>query len=267
MTRPRRPLHLFFAILCPLLVALPPAQAQIGGMTCIECHADPAAGGFHGGFRGLTDLTEDQIDVVCISCHDGSYTNPDGIGAPEAAVHQNKNPGGGRDEYGDFKASCRDCHTTHSPLLAGDGSGNTNLRLLGPEVEEASSTDNVARIRKPIILDVLGNNGGGGNSRFEDDLHTGWECNSGIEDDPACVESDPPAAGDGVRKLAFYTGIDTDGTHWVSTAPPYRGACNTCHTRTSHHRRDDSGGDHTHNANRNCDDCHNHKDGWVNKGG
>jgi hypothetical protein len=249
-----------------LLLALP-AAAQIGGMTCIECHADPAAGGFHGGFRVLTDLTEDQIDVVCLSCHDGSYTNPQGVDAPEAAVHQNKNPGQARDEFGDFKASCRDCHTTHSPLFAGDGTSNINLRLLGPEVEEASSTDRIARIRKPIITDVNGDNGGAGPKRFEDDVQTGWECDSGIPDDPTCIETDPPDPGDGVRKLAFYLDIDTAGTHWAPSSPPYIGACTTCHTRTGHHRRDDSGGDHTHNVSRNCDDCHNHKDGWVNKGG
>jgi hypothetical protein len=244
-----------------------PADAQFGPMSCIECHTDPAAGGVHGGFRALTNLTDDQIDAMCMSCHDGSYTNPQGVDAPEAAVHQNKNPGEERDEYGDFKAGCRDCHTNHSPLLAGDGTANPNLKMLGLKVNEASSSDGIARIRKPVILDVNGNNGGSSNSRFEDDVQTGWECDTGVPDDPTCIETDPPDAGDGVRKLAFYQDIDTAGTHWVSTAPPYIGACNTCHTRSSHHRRDDSGGDHDHNADRNCDDCHNHKDGWVNKGG
>ncbi len=264
----RSALAMASVLLCPAaFVAAPAAEAQIGGMTCIECHVNPTSGSVHGGFRGLTDLTDAQVDVVCITCHDGSYTNPQGVDAPEAAVHQNKNPGEGRDEYGDFKASCRDCHTSHSPLLAGDGTANANLKMLGPEVEEASSSDGIARLRKPIIDDVLGNNGGSANDRFEDDVHTGWECDSGLADDPTCIETDPPDPGDGVRKLVFYLDIDTAGTHWVSTSAPYNGACNSCHTRTSHHRRDDSGGDHTHNAGRNCDDCHNHKDGWVNKGG
>ncbi len=256
-----------FAGAC-LVLALPPAiKAQSNPMTCIECHADPAAGGFHGGFRGLSDLTDDQVDVVCMSCHDGSYTNPQGADAPEAAVHQNKNPGQNRDEYGDFKASCRDCHTNHSPLIAGDGSANVNLKMLGPKVVEANSTDGIARIRKPIIIDVNGDNGGSGRDRYEDDVHSGWECDSGIKDDPACIESEPPAAGDGSRKLVFYLNIETDGGHWAPSSPPYNGACNACHTRTEHHRRDDSGGDHTHNISKNCDDCHNHRDGWVNKGG
>jgi hypothetical protein len=256
----------------PLLVAVAlfvgiSAVAHPQAMTCIECHVDPTAGGVHGGFRGLTNLTDDQIDVVCISCHDGSYTNPGGIDASEAEVHQNKNPGENRDEYGDFKASCLDCHTPHSGLLAGDGSGNANLKQLGQEIDEASSSDGVARIRKPVILDVLGNNGGSSQQRYEDDVQTGWECDSGVDDDPACVESDPPAAVDGVRKLTYYLDIVTEATHWAPSSPPYTGACTTCHTRTEHHRRDDSGGDHTHNISRACDDCHDHKDGWVNKGG
>ena len=245
----------------------PSAFAQFGPMSCIECHADPAAGGFHGGFRPLSGLTDDQVNVICLSCHDGSYTNPLGVTASEAAIHQNRNPGAGSDEYGDFKANCLDCHSNHSPLLAGDGTANTNLKLLGPDVQEASSTDGRARIRKPIINDVNGDNGGTDNKRFEDDLHIGWECDSGTPDDPTCIETDPPDPGDGSRQVAFYTDIETAGTHWVSTSAPYRGACNSCHTRTAHHRRDDSGGDHTHNAGRNCDDCHNHRDGWVNRGG
>ncbi|MDH3597009.1 MAG: hypothetical protein OEU09_09080 [Rhodospirillales bacterium] len=249
------------------------AHAQIGGMTCIECHADPLAGGFHGGFRPLSNLTNDQIDVVCLSCHDGSYTNPQGVPAPEAAVHQNKNPGAGRDEYGDFKAGCRDCHTTHSPLLAGDESGNTNLKLLGPPVPEAVSTDGIARIRRPIIVDPNGDDGGTGRTRFEDDFQDGWECNSGIPDDPACIEMDPPDALDHVRRLVFYSNITCTpncgaGNDWASSAPPYNGACNSCHTRASHHRRDDSvGGDHSHNVDKACSQCHNHNAGWVNKGG
>ncbi|MDH3672951.1 MAG: hypothetical protein OES46_17630 [Gammaproteobacteria bacterium] len=345
-----------------LLVIAPSAtHAQVGGMSCAECHADPAGGGFHGGFRPLGNLTEDQLEVVCLSCHDGSYTNPQGVRAPEAAVHQNQNPGQGRDEYGDFKASCLDCHNNHSGLLAGDGITSTrtissppdvdideahdveptttafrlkeavvteasivitddagtpfnngsdytvvringdpvlieiipggainnqapiqvfagyefatNQRLLGARVVQASSTDGIARIRKPIIVDPNGDNGGTGNQRFQDDFQNGWECDGkdgngfDIPDDPTCIETDPPDAGDGVRKVAFHIDIYTSGTNWARTAPPYNGACNACHTRTGHHRRDDSGGDHTHNVSRSCDDCHNHKDGWVNKGG
>jgi hypothetical protein len=244
-----------------LLLPQPGTLAQSNPMTCIECHADPALGGFHGGFRAMTNLTSDQVDVVCLSCHDGSYTDPQGNPALEAAVHEN--PG----EFGTWKAGCRDCHTNHSPLLAGDGTGNSNLMLLGRKVREASSTDGVARIRKPIILDVNGDNGGSDSKRYEDDIQTGWECNSGIDDDPACIESDPPAAGDGVRKLVFYVNIDSDATNWAQASPPYNGACNVCHTRTAHHRRDDSGGDHTHKLPQPCTNCHNHDAGWTNKGG
>lgn len=250
-----------------LLLMATTANSQFGPMTCIECHADPAAGGFHGGFRVLTNLTQDQISVICMSCHDGSYTNPQGVTAPAAAVHQNNNPGAGRDEYGDFKANCLDCHTNHSPLIANDGTGTRNLMLIGRRVKEASTIDDFARIRKPIILDVNGDDGGTSTRRFQDDIQTGWECDSGISNDPACVESNPPAAIDGVRKVIFYLNITSSGTHFASSSPPYTGACNPCHTRTAHHRRDDSGGDHDHNVTKPCTNCHNHDAGWVNKGG
>lgn len=238
-------------------------------MTCIECHADPAAGGVHGGFRALTDQTNDQIDVICVSCHDGSYRNPQGVDAPEAIVHQGSDT---RGEFGTWKAGCLDCHNNHYDLLSGDGV-NRNLKMLGLLVKEASSTDGLARIRKPIINDVNGDNGGSGNKRFEDDVQAGWECHSGIPDDSTCDDHGSllPSEDDDVRKLIFFLNITSNGDNWAAANsaldPPYNGSCNTCHTRTGHHRRDTSGGDHTHNISRNCDDCHNHKDGWTNKGG
>jgi hypothetical protein len=323
---------LFLACAGFFVLAAPTVDAQ---MTCMECHANPAGGGFHGGFRQLGNLTETQLEVVCLSCHDGSYTNPQGVRAPEAAVHQNKNPGQNRDEYGDFRASCLDCHTNHPALLAGDGltatrtittdpaadevhdveptttalrlkenfvdpstvvitddaatpfaegadytvvpDGNQvvieitpggainaqaplavhagydfdgNRKLYGARVVQASSTDGIARVRKPIIVDPNGDDGGSGSRRFLDDFQNGWECDG---------------KDDGVRKVQHH--IDIENTAFAKTAPPYNGACNPCHTRTAHHRRDDSGGDHTHNTDKNCDQCHNHKDGWVNKGG
>ena len=355
-----------------VLPPLPTVHAQVGGMTCIECHANPLAGGFHGGFRDLGALTDAEMEVVCITCHDGSYTNPQGVAAPEAAVHQNKNPGAGRDEYGDFKATCLDCHTTHTNLLAGDGTTSTvtistpspdpnvdeshdvesttsffllgetsvtassvvitddlgaaftedvdfevrtlgnqdpatsdgdprrinilsggaiealapttvfagyefagNQQLLGREVVEASSTDRLARIRKPNIVDPNGDDGGTGRTRFEEDFQNGTECSSGIPDDPACLPDD-------VRELVFHDQITENATNWtptiigfgppVVTSGPRNGACNSCHTRTSHHRRNDlnefgGGDDHTHNVDKACDQCHSHSAGWVNKGG
>ena len=238
-----------------VLLTASAADAQSNPMTCIECHVDPAAGNVHGGFRGLKDLTDDEVDVMCLSCHNGTI-------ATEAAVHEGglDRRGNPESEYGLWKAGCLDCHTQHSPLLAGDGTANTNLKLLGLRVLEASSTDRIARIRKPIINDQ-------GNGDASDDVQTGWEADSGIPDDPTVVETDPPAAGDHVRKLVFYTDIDTAATNWVQSSPPYNGACNSCHTRTDHHRRDDSGGDHTHKIPQPCTNCHDHSAGWTNKGG
>ncbi|MDH5557819.1 MAG: NapC/NirT family cytochrome c [Alphaproteobacteria bacterium] len=252
------------------LVLAPAPQAQ-AFMDCIECHADPNGGGFHGGFRSLTDMTRAEIDAVCLSCHDGSYTNPAGITAPEAAVHEQVYGGSGqRPEYGEFRAGCMDCHNPHG-LLAGDGSLVENLQLLGAKVREASSTDGVGRIRKPII-----GPGADGTPGTNDDVQTGWECDSGIPDDPTCDTSEDGFGGTHVRAPVFYGNIYEGGTWpsnggvnpWANDTLPYNGACNSCHTRTSHHRRDNSGGDHTHNITKaGCVACHSHVSGWLNKGG
>lgn len=249
-------------------IFLAPATPAQAFMDCIECHADPNGGGFHGGFRVMSVLSRVEIDAICMSCHDGSYTNASGVQAPEAAVHEQ--PVGGRNlEYGSFRAGCMDCHNPHG-LLAGDGAPTENLQLLGVEVLEASSTDGVARIRKPVIDD------GGTPADTSDDTHIGWECDSGIKDDPACDTSEDGFGGTHVRAQAFYGDIYEGGTWpsnggvnmWANDAPPYNGACNSCHTRTSHHRRDNSGGDHTHNITKaGCVACHSHVSGWLNKGG
>lgn len=251
------------ALLALLYLAFPPgAESQLQRnltMTCITCHADDALGGFHGGFRPLVGLPQSDIELVCATCHDG-------VSATEAADHTN--PG---KEFGEWKAGCLDCHNHHYDLLAGDSSGNRNVNMLGALVPEASSTDGVARIRRPVIQL---NTGSKPSRPHDNDVQTGWECDTGVADDPGCLDhgaGTPLPEDDHVRKLIFYLNTTTTGEHWAapntSLTPPYNGACNVCHTRTGHHRRDDSGGDHTHNISKNCTDCHNHKDGWVNRGG
>ncbi len=56
------------------------------------------------------------------------------------------------------------------------------------------------------------------------------------------------------------------GTDYTTPAAPYKGACEVCHTRTTHHRGDDSGGDHTHNETAACTDCHGHDAGFAGSG-
>lgn len=69
------------------------------------------------------------------------------------------------------------------------------------------------------------------------------------------------------------SGIDYND--WTSPTAPYQGICNTCHTRTEHHRNNDlatttdfyhTSPDHTHNASRRCADCHDHAGKGFSKG-
>ena len=48
-------------------LVLAPVPAAHAAMECIECHADPNGGGFHGGFRSLTGLTRDDA-TLCPPC-------------------------------------------------------------------------------------------------------------------------------------------------------------------------------------------------------
>ena len=267
-------------------------------MTCIECHADPSAGGIHGGFRGLTDLTEDEIDTVCMDCHDGTYTNAQGVTAPETAVHT---VSGG--QFGTWKIGCRGCHSNHYNLLAGDGSGGRNIKMLGTRVPEVSATDGIARIRQPFIVDTLGNDGTAPeSSRHQDDEMQGYYCGDNpVTSSPnLCTETVPISDADTVRRLTFLTDLVDNSqlatnpwaNNWAQglkvgnkyqDIPPigdlgntwdrwYDGACNVCHKReTTHHKRDNLGdpAERNHNLQRNaaegCTECHNHKDFFTNR--
>jgi predicted CXXCH cytochrome family protein len=317
-------------------------------MPCAYCHD------LHGG-NVVTQGTA-QVEALCMTCHNGTFTDPvTGATAVEVAPHDNS-----RSSYGDWKVSCLGCHSPHRNAKAAGSevtnppNGYGNWMLIGSRVPEASSTDLLARIRRPVIIDVAGDNNGTGNRRYEDDIMDGYFCsntaevetagNSGavraggvvtittvtshrfslgdsvwigsvadwsfnggpfviasvptsttftfaqagadatsgggvtttkIVDDPGCI-ADPPNATDATRRVVFYDNR-YPGTpalnQWAIpfTADPsapgstwYNGACNVCHTRTTHHRRDNSTPeDHGHNVNKACSDCHVHDKGWI----
>ncbi|MBZ5701070.1 MAG: hypothetical protein LAN84_04420 [Acidobacteriia bacterium] len=239
-------------------------------MPCAYCH------NMHGGT--VVTRGEAAIEALCLSCHNGTYTDPQtGKTAVKVATHFNS-----RTNYGTWKISCLGCHSPHRYAKAegtetlNPPNGYGNWMLVGDWVQEASSTDGLARIRRPVIVDTNGDNGGTGRTKFTDDVMTGYYCSSGIANDPACVKTDPPSASDQVRKVVFYdnrTPATAAQNQWAQpliadpTTPGsrwYNGACNVCHTRTNHHRRDNSAPvDHDHNVTRACHDCHLHSNGWI----
>lgn len=308
-------------------------------MPCAYCHS------VHGG----TTVTKGTaaIETLCMSCHNGTFTDPvTGRSAVAVVTHENS-----RSSYGTYRISCLGCHSPHRNAQA-VGSTYGNWMMLGDWVSEENSTDGLARIRRPFIVDVNGDNGGTGRTRYEDDVMDGYSCSNvadidtaansgavragnvvtirtqtshrysagssvwigGVTDrsfnggpftiastptatsftfaqtaanatsgggvsrtrlyDRAACSVDPPSATDLTREVKFYDNRYTGSTttnQWAQDQmdPPaaggqwYNGACNTCHTRTTHHRRDNSGGDHTHNVNRACHDCHRHDSGWI----
>ena len=319
-------------------------------MACTYCH------NMHGG--DVVAEGDAVVEALCMSCHNGSYTDPvTGKTAAQVATHENS-----RTVYGTWRITCLGCHSPHYNAKA-DGSetdttrcntttGCGNWMLIGDIVREANSTDGIARIRRPVIIDTLGNNNSGTRNPYTDDVMDGYYCSntitidtptnsgavrasnvvtittiyshhfsvgqsiriggivdssfngtftvasvptaksftysqtganatsgngiatSGIVDDPNCYQPDPPNANDQIRKVVFYDNNSpataavnqwaqptiadptTPGQKW------YNGACNVCHTRTTHNRRDNSGGDR-HNTDRACSDCHLHSNGWI----
>jgi len=332
--------------------ATPPpfnAPARSTKMACAYCHS------LHGGTvvtRGTA-----AIEATCMSCHNGTYTDPvTGRTAVLVATHENSRTG-----YGAWRVSCLGCHSPHRNAKAEGSeavnppSGYGEWMLIGDWVPEANSSDGIARVRRPVINDPLGNNGTTDNRRYEDDVMDGYYCSNtrdidtpansgairsanvvtvkttashglsagqsvriggvtnssfnggpftivsvpnaktftfsqtgpnatsgngiattGIADSATCLDPDPPSPTDQVRKVVFYdnrypgtpalnqwaqpdiSAPTTPGAKW------YNGACNVCHTRTTHHRRDNSTPvDHGHNVTRACHDCHLHDKGWI----
>ncbi len=348
------------AVALPILVigqASPPpfnAPERSTKMSCAYCHNT------HSGT--FVTVGTNAIEALCMSCHNGTFTDPvTGRTAVAVATHTDASS-----SYGTYKVSCLGCHSAHRNVKA-DGSdvvnppsGYGNWMLIGDLVSEASSADRLARIRRPVIVDTLGNNNSGNRNIFTDDVMDGFYCsnvadvetaansgavrsgnvvtiktaashrfpvgtsvrigsvaNASFNGGPFVIASvptaktftfsqtganatsgggvarsgavnlagcnvDPPSASDQTRKVIFWDNRyppATGASQWAQplwTAPTaagsqwYNGTCNVCHTRTSHHRRDNSTNnsqnaavDHTHNVTKACHDCHVHSKGWL----
>lgn len=79
----------------------------------------------------------------------------------------------------------------------------------------------------------------------------------------------------GVKSVIFRVDDKNNGTNpqnsylgvYDSNGIPYDdGICEVCHTKTSHYRNDASGGDHNHNRNSRCVNCHQHMKGFASTG-
>jgi len=317
-------------------------------MSCTYCH------NLHGGTFVTTGTA--AVEALCMSCHNGTYTDPvTGKTAVTVATHNNSST-----NYGTWKVSCLGCHSAHRDAKAAGSEavnppiGYGNWMLVADWVRKASSTDGLARVRRPVVVDTNGNNGGTSRTRYTDDVMDGYYCSNAADIDTAAnsgavrsggvvtiktiashrfsigdsvkvggvadgsfnggpfviattptsktftfsqaggnatsgggttttgivnvagCNADPPSATDFTRTVVFYdnrypgsptlnqwaqpliTDPSTAGSRW------YNGACNVCHTRTTHHRRDNSSPvDHDHNVTKACHNCHLHSNGWI----
>ena len=282
-----------------LLVWTTAAQSQVlpgwsVKMPCAYCH------NVHGTGQ-LVTRGEANIEALCQSCHGTGWTDPNDATkvAVPVKVHQLLS---GKATYGAYKISCIGCHNPHKYLANNDTAarnpnGYGNIFLIGQEpsvsgpISKTSGIpfDGIARLARPFI------NNNGTPTNFGDDTMQGYYCGvNTVSGQPnPCSETNPPSASDSVRKIVFWkdtvvvANLATDpwenqwaqalksGSNWLDIPAPtvvvarwYNGACNVCHSRTGHHRRDNSGGDRRHNLDNasGCKACHNHnanKGGWL----
>jgi predicted CXXCH cytochrome family protein len=291
--------------LAAVLLAAVPAEAQIAStfrnfsMNCGNCHS------LHGAPGGFLSKDVDST-TLCLSCHDPNATGS----TLKATVHTNTgnsaydydptdpaatNPDGSVNYW----VGCLGCHNPHYNLVnirgitadghVNDGAGNllddppppagsvtegqfndctdtvpntglcNNFKLLGNVRDDT----NGAKIRTPGISDTEANCNATGGTPVFDSTPTYIGC----ERTQLIGRLEPLAVGKGQSKVDY-----NDWVRDTSTASgAYIGMCQTCHTRTQHHRNTDStvhaafpvsGADRTHNVTRRCTDCHAHNLGF-----
>jgi len=171
------------------------------------------------GASGSTLLNDASVEVLCMSCHAIAIGN-----AAAVDVHTNKS----NSSYGAFRISCLICHDAHDNRdydVTNDGSADgVNIKLVGVKLDASG----LAKIDTPNTI------------------HGTPTSDVAFEVRGKSSKNDP------VQTMYSFADGDEDGDG------DYDGICEVCHSQTGHHRRDDSGGDHTHNVGRICTSCHSH---------
>jgi len=171
------------------------------------------------GATGSTLLNDASVEVLCMSCHDVA------IGAVLAVdVHTNKTSS----SYAPFSISCLGCHDPHDNRdydATNDGlADGANIKLVGVKLDATG----LAKIDTPNTV------------------------HSTPTSDVVFKVRGKPNPGSSLPTMYSFADGDEDGDG------DYDGICEVCHSQTGHHRRDNSGGDHTHHVGEICTDCHSH---------
>jgi len=140
---------------------------------------------------------------------------------------------------------CTDCHAlpTHSSQTTSTKYGNWAMGCLNCHTPH--QTTNIYLVRESLTTP----NSGTKTVLFHFDDASGGT-------NPGDLPGDNPA------QLSFLG--DRSG---ANNTPYDDGICEACHTKTNHWRNDTSGGDHSHNADKRCVECHAHDAGFTGGGG
>lgn len=243
-----------------------------GATWCQNCHgmAEPAG----------TTTWSGSVSVSCESCHSGrgnglidnpantswSAYNASGVRAPFKGYTTFTNRGHGK---GATYNTCQSCHDNKSKhitgvlgdsnrLLTGLGSGSTGAECAFCHNDALKVTNSVFRGMSSHLGIGSTRIGGGGNNYSTRSLCDVCHDPHGSKN-AAMIRtfvSFGTAAGFGNLTATISFNTKTGRADYVQTAPPYRGLCQVCHTKTTTFKRNSAVV--AHNGSSDCLGCHNH---------
>ena len=164
---------------------------------------------------------------------------------------------------------CSDCHALHSAgmlgaVIARDEAQEALCKSCHNPTGQASAMADVALHRVGGGVVDCGSCHNPHATNESTDPHTGQTA-----DNLSVIRDDTATYVNGALEPAIF---QTRPPHFAFWTPPFRGICQTCHTRTEHHRNDGAAPDQNH-ANielaegADCTQCHTHENGFAHGAG
>lgn len=208
------------------------------GSTCKTCHPNGVLPVWSGG------------RVTCESCHSGT---PSVINSLTAPTKPNFTATGHGQAPGNYNAS-RQCNACHDPD--------------SPHISNALNTYKRIAVNDNTLCFGCHNNAGKVPAAAKQGVATHVVAKNGVAvmDCKLCHDAHGTANSNMIKSFITFGSLTStisygSSNDLVQLTPPYRGVCQTCHTLTSHYRRNaNEGANHPTSG---CLNCHTHKDAYA----
>ncbi|MFC1713269.1 hypothetical protein ACFL6S_06370 [Candidatus Poribacteria bacterium] len=209
---------------------------------CSDCHSLTSRHFGSGRGRLRSGFENDDDNSNCTQCH---APGTDAVADPHDYI-----------TYADYQdtphrdTKCSECHEAHGLVNNGADSTFAGMTRTDPEAEDGCTTEchnDGITSHKSQACTICHN------------PHAPEQKISHVDDAYAetgrLVRTEIKISDTATADVEF-----TNSNLFASETGPYKGICQVCHTTTAHHRKDDSGGDHSHYLGEVCTDCHPHND-------